>query len=837
MIARAVLCVVLASCFTQAAPEELVKNGDFEAGLSEWGRAPSPRGVRYACETTTGRGRQSKALVIEKVDAEPGTAMCFQRVEIPNDRPGRIELEARVMTEGLREASAAVMVQVWSREQTMISGAWSDRVEVDSAWREVSAVFELPAEAAFLRVLPYLTGNGKAAFDDISMRATAKPLKSSYPPPTAGESRYEKLARHAASEIPWTFDPALARRLAAAEKKPLLVYVRCIDAERALASAATTLAAAEVPFLDDGFRKDLLMRAGPLSDPEVQALITTRFIPVVATYVLARHGNLRAPAADDPLRPLGLDSNAIVTPAFAVLDAEGVLVHVFHRIGVMNAALVGQVLRECLRMAKAGTPPTADPRALLAAGELERAAALLEGDPDLAKPPGAGGDSEKRVLLAAARRRLGELGKAIAALSGLTTPAAHLERGRAFMCFGRLAEARAELDLATAGLDGDERAAALFGSAWCDWHLGAVDEARKKLDGLAGESTYGRKAAAMLIPSGLRLWLAETTSAIEAPRGLLSQTEGGGRPFEPARTIDLLLAMQRPSGSFGGHDGADGYGPWDPAISALAGDALLAWRPKMSAEQGRAAERALAGIARYLAEWVRRPTNPKLGAFDHPYALMHLLRVGEKKAAQIVVDAIVASQEPDKNWTIYDADRPASFNTALNVMALLKARTAGLKVPGSVVESGAKALEAMRTKDGLFPYSTKKGHEWMTTPWGSIARDTLCEHALYLAGKPRKMAIEAALDRFLEYHHELRAPTTKLYDYFNSRGHGGYYYFFAEKNAKDAAALLAPAKRDEIIAEIRREVLAARELDGSWMDHAMIGRAYGTAMALLILAE
>jgi hypothetical protein len=170
-------------------------------------------------------------------------------------------------------------------------------------------------------------------------------------------------------------------------------------------------------------------------------------------------------------------------------------------------------------------------------------------------------------------------------------------------------------------------------------------------------------------------------------------------------------------------------------------------------------------------------------------------------------------------------------------MALAEAKAAGLKVPKDLIESGAKALEAMRTSAGLFPYSTMTGHEWMTTAHGSIARDALCEHALLLAGRSRKPAIEAALGRFLDHQAELRAPTKKLYDYFNARGHGGYYFFFAHHNARRAAFVLPPPKRAKVLETIRSEVLAARELDGSWMDHYMIGRAYGTAMALLILAD
>jgi uncharacterized protein YfaS (alpha-2-macroglobulin family) len=93
----------------------------------------------------------------------------------------------------------------------------------------------------------------------------------------------------------------------------------------------------------------------------------------------------------------------------------------------------------------------------------------------------------------------------------------------------------------------------------------------------------------------------------------------------------------------------------------------------------------------------------------------------------------VGNQFADGNWSVYGPDRPTSFNTALAVMALVRARAAGLEVPEGVIEKGAVALEAMLQQD-LFPYSTKIGHEWMTTNHGAIARDSLCEDALTLAG-------------------------------------------------------------------------------------------------------
>ncbi|MFI5404008.1 MAG: hypothetical protein ACHQ1G_13800 [Planctomycetota bacterium] len=235
----------------------------------------------------------------------------------------------------------------------------------------------------------------------------------------------------------------------------------------------------------------------------------------------------------------------------------------------------------------------------------------------------------------------------------------------------------------------------------------------------------------------------------------------------------------------------------------------------------------------YLEGWARRDSGT---AFSDAYVLMELLRARRGGAAGAVVQHMVKTQLEDGNWTVYQAARPASFNTALNIMALARAKEGGIAVPKDVLERGTKALAAMRQKNDLFPYSTMTGHEWMTTEHGSIARDALCEHALLATGKGDAKKLAAALARFEKFAPELRIPTKQLYDYFNSRGHGGYYFFFAHRNAFEASDLVDKKARDRVRAFIREAVLKAREGDGTFMDHQMIGRAYATAQALCILA-
>ncbi len=115
----------------------------------------------------------------------------------------------------------------------------------------------------------------------------------------------------------------------------------------------------------------------------------------------------------------------------------------------------------------------------------------------------------------------------------------------------------------------------------------------------------------------------------------------------------------------------------------------------------------------------------------------------------------------------------------------------------------------------------------------SVTSATVLSHE---AGLGDKSKFDPALARYMEFAHELRLPTKAYYDYFNRRGHGGYYFFFAHRNALAAAEHASPAVRAKVTKYVRGQVLAAREGDGTFMDHSMNGRAYGTAQALILLA-
>lgn len=413
------------------------------------------------------------------------------------------------------------------------------------------------------------------------------------------------------------------------------------------------------------------------------------------------------------------------------------------------------------------------------------------------------------------------------------------------------AKVRGALKLATEGkwtkaLEASDRAIrtageeAQFLKGLCHQRLGQHAEANEVWSALASESPWGRKAAACLLPNGPRLHEALTLRLLPSAETIASSTENLGVSFSPARSLSLLIELQRADGSFGSHVGALGKGWNDVAITALAVDAMREWESHMPRAIRKRIAPTVERSVTFLQEYARTSSraSTRSAAFVNPYVLRTLLRMEETGSAQQIVEHIQTSQDEDGNWSVYGSHRPASFNTAQNVIALLEARQAGLEVSDETVASGVTALEAMLSADSLFPYSTADGHEWMTTTHGSIGRDPLCEHALLLAGGGSKARLNDALERYMRSGEELRVPTKRLYDYFNSRGHGGYFFFFAHHRAlevSDAFGTAATQKR--VAAFVRQEVLGAQEGDGAFIDHYNIGRAYGTAQALILLAR
>ena len=228
-------------------------------------------------------------------------------------------------------------------------------------------------------------------------------------------------------------------------------------------------------------------------------------------------------------------------------------------------------------------------------------------------------------------------------------------------------------------------------------------------------------------------------------------------------------------------------------------------------------------------------------------ALEHGL--GDVEALAPVVELLVtdmaARKQDGGGWSYYvtgdvNGDgAPAnsiSFTTAAAVVALARAREVGFRVPDAVLEPALDALEAMRQEDGTFAYflfhdtgAAVSG----TEPEGAVGRGPVCELALLEAGRGTPERLGASLERFLDLRHLFAPEQGKVVMHAGPHGQGCHYLLFDYAHAALAHERLDAGARSRT--KLLELVLACRQPDGSFLDTPILGRAYGTAMALTAL--
>jgi hypothetical protein len=286
------------------------------------------------------------------------------------------------------------------------------------------------------------------------------------------------------------------------------------------------------------------------------------------------------------------------------------------------------------------------------------------------------------------------------------------------------------------------------------------------------------------------------------------------------------------------------------AVTCLAGEALLAavdeaergtfpLAPAVRARVEAVLQRVLANVR--ADTWVALSDRDEI-LWARAYALRFLAawrarRGGDATALQPLlqrgVGALLALQPETGAW-FHEYANP--FATATALQALHAARAAGVDVPQPAIDRGLRALAMNRTRDGAFTYGHTSRGEPRASVEGAAGRMPLCELALFLFGGSDQAALQRAVAAG-HRHHALLAAVRKYDDHADQHGYGGFFFWFdmlarteATRHVADAAA------RTRLLAAQRALVLDLPELDGCFVDSHELGRAYGTAMALLNLA-
>ncbi|MGB3967878.1 MAG: hypothetical protein WBO45_14185, partial [Planctomycetota bacterium] len=296
---------------------------------------------------------------------------------------------------------------------------------------------------------------------------------------------------------------------------------------------------------------------------------------------------------------------------------------------------------------------------------------------------------------------------------------------------------------------------------------------------------------------------------------------------------------------FGGSDGLPNV---YAAVTCLAGEALLAavqghkvGRLDLPKPLRDRAETLLARILQQVRDdaWVALSDRDEI-VWPRAYALRFLAAWQQARgdgaslrpAWTRGVGALLALQPETGVW-FHEYGNPFAIATALQ--ALHGARAAGVEVPQDNIDRGLKALAMNRTAEGAFSYGHTANGKPRATVEAAAGRMPLCELGLFLFGGSDQGKLLAAVEAG-HRHHGLLAAVRKYDDHADRLGYGGFFFWFDLLARCEAIRQLEDAgKRQELLAAQRALVLELPEFDGCFVDSHELGRAYGTAMALLCL--
>lgn len=661
----------------------------------------------------------------------------------------------------------------------------------------------------------------------------------------AETAKLRELAGRCGQDLPWaaTWDQAEAR--ARAERRLILVVYEQFSILQIPHTAAS----------------------GPLSDPDLAALLQERFVVL----------RLRAedPAAFRPPERYGL-SRWSWGSSLLFVSPEG---EVLRESGTNDPVCVEEVARQALAAAPAATgpggaipsnPEEAATRALRR-GELEAALRLLEQRSSarahllraMALRRQRDGEAALRSLAAARRAgptpdeareiaaeealvnlRLGRGADASRGFLGVAADAANPRRGEALWWLGTIHA------LNTGDLKG--------GGYW----QRIVDE--------LPEGRWAAKAAANLLGTGAMVNGAELPTWPAA--GVLAEAAPiPSAPLEPTKAAEgrrgaraFLLGSQRPDGAWGvpTEDLSLVRMGYAEAVTSIAAGSLIAHLREPGVRP--AVERALARILLALREGVLAPgadATQLAGSYRswaRTYALRFLVRcsaagVGKKDELRPAIDALLKAvlerQGKAGGWPYVSlATDPqgdgmaSSFLTGAVVLTLCEAKEEGIAVPPQAFTRAAEFLMSLREEDGSFRYAPDvPGHQRGEDKPEAAGRSPLCALALHAAlrtggGEGDLPGIRRALGLFLTHRSVLEDQRGKDLCHTGPDGQASYYFAFDHAYAAQAVAALPEAERASFAGPIRRGILAARTTDGSFVDMPGLGRPYATGMLLEGLA-
>lgn len=293
------------------------------------------------------------------------------------------------------------------------------------------------------------------------------------------------------------------------------------------------------------------------------------------------------------------------------------------------------------------------------------------------------------------------------------------------------------------------------------------------------------------------------------------------------RGLAALVAMQNQDGSFG-----SGRFEGNVAITSLACLALLA--DGNLPGRGRYGDQVERGLRHVLDNSTETGLIAAASAsgpmYGHGFATLFLGELygmtqggPDTDEARRLHDALLRaarlierSQNPEGGWRYNPVPQDADVSvTIAQIMALRSVRNAGLEVPRSVIDRAVRYVRQCQNPDGGFMYQLPAGVSLWPRSAAGVA-------ALYYAGIYQDNAIE----RGLGYLGVFAQPGSAL--------RGESHYWYGQYYTAQAMYLAGGDHWAAFWPLVRAELLGRQNADVAWSDPT-VGRAYATAMALIVL--
>ncbi|MCZ6688287.1 MAG: hypothetical protein O7H41_01655 [Planctomycetota bacterium] len=665
---------------------------------------------------------------------------------------------------------------------------------------------------------------------------------SAISPELKEERRLLTLAAKCGTEIDWSSHWEDASRRARKEKKLVLVYARLMR----------------------GFSISDEVSSGAFMDPYIVDLVRERYV------ALRFEQGMEAPFTSQDsygMGPFTLGTSLLlVTPKGNVVgDTFGMETTALHIFLVETLAKFPKFTGKSVPRRLKGADLA---EWHLRRGEYDEAGKILE-SPLTAR---------EHRLRASLMRRLRMGVEALAALEecrkaeeGEARADLSVEESVVLLRMGRFSDAQDKLTRFTDDYPDSAKAPeALYWLGACRLRRSGTEEAEsvwRNLIELHEESPWAWRAAAALkstrfsIGEGQRLdWPPEEILAVcrtaEPEKLKRSKAQEAERD-----ALQYILSRQRSNGSWISPAEVGRFSAKEPhafttAITAICGQALLQYRHVPGAKEAvkRAVDFVLDACQKEKSA-EKKAHFMDYSIYSNAYALWFFadcIREGliEREKLRPVMEWHISELQVKQNegggWSYYlttdldNADNPAnqsiSFVTALELIALLETRDAGIPVPEEMIERARKCLERMYNSNGTFEYMLFFGQEDRprgTARPGAAGRGPLCSLALFRAGGGDLNLIRKTLNIFLDHRKSYAALHRKTLMHTGPDGQGSHYLMLDYAYAAAASKVLPKGERGRFKRALLEQILGARSDDGSYIDNPINGPHYGTAMALI----